>query len=336
MIEALGIVALPFLIAGAAMARSRCKKPTTHGSAGWGAPPRICTQPYQAGGFLLGEHRGRKVTLPRETAAQHGVIIGGSGVGKSRGFFLPNAAAARGTSLVCTDPKGELWRHTSGFHDEAVRFAPAEPERSACFNWIPLCREARTAELCARAIVESGNTQKTEQAWLDLEAAFLSALFSHAAYLPQPTPLTAYRLFTRQSQEDLIEELLNSPSEAAQEQAQIFQQTQERMRGSIVPVVAARLQFLRDEAVARFTSASVAAPDFSHLRERPIAVYWCLREQDIARLRPLTSVFFSLLLEQIAQDDTGASAGVNEGARAGAVPVVMLLLTSRKCCKLRV
>ncbi len=314
MIEALWILALPFLIAGAAVARSRWKKPTTHGSAGWGAPPRSCTQSYQAGSFLLGEHRGgKKVILPREAAAQHGVIIGGSGTGKSRGFFLPNAAAARGTSLVCTDPKGELWRHTSGFHDEAVRFAPAEPDRSACFNWIPLCREARTAELCARAIVESGNTQKTEQAWLDLEAAFLSALFSHAAYLPEPTPLTAYRLFTRQSQEDLIEELLNSPSEVAQEQAQIFQQTQEKMRGSIVPVVAARLQFLRDEAVARFTSASFAAPDFSHLRERAIAVYWCLREQDIARLRPLTSVFFSLLLEQIAQDG------------AGVVPVVMLL-----------
>lgn len=312
-LEALWIVQLPFLIVVAAVARQRWRRPTTHGSAGWGAPTRKYLQAYEPGGFFIGEHRGRAVHLPREIAAQHGVIIGGSGTGKSRGFFLPNAARARGTSLVCTDPKGELWRNTSGFHEEAVRFAPAEPERSSCFNWIPLCRQARIAELCARAVVESGNTQRTEQAWLDLEAAFLAALFAHAAHLPEATPLTAYRLFTRQSQEELIDELLDSPSEVAQEQAQIFQQTQERMRGSIVPVVAARLQFLRDEAVTRFTSGSLAAPDFSRLRERPIAVYWCLREQDIARLRPLTSVFFSLLLDQIAQEE------------AGAVPVTMLL-----------
>ncbi len=311
-IEALWICALPLLVLGAAIAGAKWRKPWTHGTAGWGRPDRRFTERHP-GGFIIGKWRGKPVTLPRLLSEQHGVIIGGSGTGKSRGFFLPNAANADGTSLVCTDPKGELWKYTSGFHKEAVRFAPSEPERSSCFNWIPLCNDARIAELCARAIVESGNTSRTEQAWLDLEAAFLAALFSHAATLPLPTPLTAYYLFTRQSQEDLIEQLLSSASPVAQEQARIFLQTQERMRGSIVPVVAARLQFLRDAAVARFTSASLFAPDFSHLRQRPIAVYWCLRESDIARLRPLTSVFFSLLLDQIGRADTGT------------VPVTMLL-----------
>ena len=153
--------------------------------------------------------------------------------------------------------------------------------------------------------MESGNTAHTEQAWLDLETSFLAGLFSHAATLSEPTPITAYRLFTRQPQEALLEQLLASSSPVAVEQAIIFQQTQERMRGSIVPVVAARLQFLRDPSVARFTSASLFAPDFGLLRRVPHAVYWCLREQDIARLRPLTSVFFSLLFEQIAEEEVG-------------------------------
>jgi type IV secretion system protein VirD4 len=310
--DALWICVLPFLALAAVLWGAKRRIPRTHGTAGWGKPDR-CFKEKHPGGFMIGEWRGKRVTLPRVLSEQHGVIIGGSGTGKSRGFFLPNAANADGTSLVCTDPKGELWRHTSGFHQEPVRFAPSEPDRSSCFNWIPLCRDARIAELCARAIVESGNTSRTEQAWLDLEAAYLSALFSHAATLPLPTPLTAYYLFTRQSQEDLIDQLLASSSSVAQEQAQIFLQTQERMRGSIVPVVAARLQFLRDAAVARFTSASLLAPDFSQLRQRPIAVYWCLRESDIARLRPLTSVFFSLLLDQIGRTE------------AGSIPVTMLL-----------
>ena len=263
----------------------------------------------------IGHYRGKAVTLTRQDTLQHGVILGGSGTGKSRGYFLPNAAALAGSSLVCIDPKGELWRHTSGFHKEALRFAPAEPSSSSGFNFVPLCREARIAELCARAIVESGNTGHTDQAWLDMEAAFLSGLLSHAATLPAPTLLTVYALFTRQPQEVLLDQLLQSQSQAAREQANIFQQTQERMRGSIVPVIAAKLQFLRDEAVARFTSASLAAPDFGRLREQPAALYWCLRESDIARLRPLTAVFFSLLLEQICgTTETSAS-----------VPVTMLL-----------
>lgn len=299
----------------------RPRKSTAHGSAGWTPPPRqLLTprfRPQEPGVFFLGEKGRYRITLPLEQMLKHGVVIGGSGTGKSRGFFLPNAASAHNTSLVCTDPKGELWRYTSGFHPEAVRFAPAEPGRSAPFNWIPLCKDPRRSELCARAVVESGNTERTEQCWLDLETSFLSALFSHASFLPAPTPLTAYQLFTHQPQKLLLQQLLASPSEAAREQAMIFQQTSERMRGSIVPVVAARLQFLRDPAVARTTSATLKAPDFGLLRRQPYAVYWCLQEQDIARLRPLTALFFTLLLDQIGHEE------IPEGESS--VPVLMLL-----------
>ena len=287
----------------------------THGSAAWGEPPAELLRAAQPGNVYIGQWDTQAVLLSREAAAQHGVILGGSGTGKSRGYFLPNAARAGAmrTSLICTDPKGELWQYTSGFHERATRFDPADPQRSACFNWVPLCKDARLSELCARAIIESGQTTHTDQAWLDLETAFLSALFSHAATTEAPTPLTAYKLFTCQPQPALIEQLLASPSRVAREQAQVFLQTQERMRGSIVPVVAARLQFLRDDSVMRFTSASTKPPDFSDLRKKPGAVYYCIREQDIARLRPLTSVFFSVLLEQLGSGEKGD------------VPVVLLL-----------
>lgn len=303
--------------------------PEHHGSAGWGPPLstwigrrsvlKSSKHPNDAqgpGAFCLGEWKGKPVGLPRVEALRHGIIVGGSGTGKSRGFFLPNSVMVAGKgSMISTDPKSELWRLTSGFHPKAVRFAPTDPEASTCFNWIPLCRDAATAELCARAIVESGNTAGTEQAWLDTEAAYLAGVFSHAATLPEPTPLTAYRLITGLSTDDLIELLFNSSSAAAREQALVFSQTQERMRGSIVPVVASLLQWLRDPKVARFTSASLDAPAFEQLRETPTALYWCLREADISRLRPLTSLFFSLMLERLARG----------GEDGEGLPVTMLL-----------
>ena len=279
------------------------------------------------GSVVLGPDGTRGViALPRSLGVQHGIIFGGSGTGKTRGYFLPNCAWSRSTSIVVTDPKSELWVYTSGFHERPVRYAPVEPEASDCFNWIPLCRDPRMAELTARAIMESGSRGEV-QFWIDAETAYLAAIFAHASTLPEPTPLTAYRLFTRQRPAALLEQLLNSPSEVAREQGIIFSQTDPKIRGSIVPAVAAKLQFMRDLKIARFTSASFDAPDFGSLRRQPTAVYWCMREQDISRLRPLTSLFFALMLEQIAGEEiaegspeTPITMMLDEFANVGTIP----------------
>jgi len=324
--------AIIFILGAATLIAAIIGRPErdAHGSAGWTQPEKDLLHSVRTstprGGFILSERNTIRTVLPKMEAMRHGVIVGGSGTGKSRGYFLPNAAYASGTSLVCTDPKSELWELTSGFHKKALRFAPTEPEASECFTWIPLCSDPRMAELCARAIVESGNTHNTEQAWIDTETAFLAGVFAHASTLSEPTPLSAYRLFARQSVESLIETLLASPSEAAREQGSVFAQTQERMRGSIVPVVAAKLQFLRDPVVARFTSASTEATTLGFIRRSPSAVYWCLKEHDITRLRPLTGLFFSLLLEQLAAETVPEEKSVptlmllDEFANIGTIP----------------
>ena len=278
------------------------------------------------GSLLLGRKGTRRIALPAPYTAQHGVIVGGSGTGKSYSFFLPNVAAASTLSCVVTDPKSELWAFTSGYARRATRYAPGDPDASACLNWIPLCRDARIAELCARAIVEAGAVERQEPPWPDLETAFLSALFSHAATLAVPTPLAAYDLFTRLEPQKLLDAFARSASSIAREQANIFQQTNERMRGSIVPVIASKLQCLRDPRIARFTSASLAPPDFGRLRALPEAIYWCVREQDMVRLRPLSSLFYTLLLEQLAAEGQTEAARLpvnvflDEFANIGVIP----------------
>ncbi len=84
---------------------------------------------------------------------------------------------------------------------------------------------------------------------------------------------------------------------------------------------------MRDGKVARFTSASFEPPDFGELRRQSVAVYWCLREQDIARLRPLTSLFFAVLLEQVTGQEVLAGVQsvhitmmLDEFANIGTIP----------------
>lgn len=271
-----------------------------------------------AGSFYLGQAKSGPVVLPRSMAVKGGVIVGGMGSGKTRGYSMPNAAWVRGTSLALFDPKDELFGKTSGFHKMARKYAPANPNASECFNWIMLCKEARMAELCARGLITPNTTPATEAYWVNGEVALLAALCAHTATLSEPTPLTAYRLLTRQTDAQLEEQLRNSSSEVAQEQALIFyQKTEPKHRNSFTTGVVNALQFMRDPEVARFTSAGVEPPDFGRMRREAMAVYYCVREQDIERLKSLTSLFFTILLEQIAGEE------IKEGEPS--VPITLIL-----------
>jgi type IV secretion system protein VirD4 len=86
------------------------------------------------------------------------------------------------------------------------------------------------------------------------------------------------------------------------------------MRGSVLPAVGAKLQFLSDPRVIKFSSSSLLSPDFFSLRKIPTALYWCLPERDIQRLRPLTSLFFTLLISELST-----------GKEKESIPVTLLL-----------
>jgi type IV secretion system protein VirD4 len=275
--------------------------PTSHGSARWAGHRDLkhagllasTGEPPEPGSLLLAPYSTREhVRLPPPGAQLHALIVGPSGSGKTRGFFMPNCAAARG-SFVVTDPKGELWRERSGYHERAWRYAPREPEASRGFNWIPLCRDPR---LCA-------------------------ALFAHAAHLRVPTPATAYRLLQR-APDALLAELAASPVESARAAAAQLAGLRDHVRAGIVLSVADKLAWLDDPAVQRFTSAEVIAPDFTQLQRRPSAVYWVLHEQDVALLQPLSALFFTLVIDQLCRSSgpVPVSLYFDEFANIGPVP----------------
>jgi type IV secretion system protein VirD4 len=281
----------------------------------------------EAGGFLLSRTKFLdfkkkeifSIELSRSETCQHVLILGPTGTGKSRCFFLPNLRYTRNQSFICTDPKGELFEHTSGFH-HSLRFAPREPERSESFNWIPLCKSAHITNLLARAIVVSKGESR-EPFWDDAEIAFLAALFGHAATFDAPTPAAMYDFLTAFNQEDLIEQLLNSESRVARQSIRLFQQASENVRGNTALGLGSKLSWLMDDEVRRFTSSSNAVWNFSQIRETPVGIYWILSETDVAVLKPLTSLFFTLILYSIKQrDGLPITLYLDELANVGKIP----------------
>jgi type IV secretion system protein VirD4 len=242
--------------------------------------------------------------LPSEESMKHILLTGPSGSGKSRGFFMPNCAYFEG-SMIITDPKSELWNHTSGFHKRSIRFAPRDPDASASFNWLPFCNDnANLSRLLARAVVTSSGSSTGDKFWEDTSVDLIAGLFAHSATFEIPTPAALYDFFTSQNPASLAEKLSESPSRIAAQLSASFINASENTRGSIIAGVSTNLSFLADDKVRRFTSASVKPVNLKSLRKKKTAVYWCLAENDVAQLRPLSSLFFSLVLHQV-KESTG-------------------------------
>jgi type IV secretory pathway TraG/TraD family ATPase VirD4 len=260
-----------------------------HGSAKWATAKDLVafiadgkTKPKQ-GALILGPapfNENKRVDLPKDLMLRHTMVLGPSGVGKGRGFFLWQLPSFDG-SFVYADPKGEGWRISSGYRKYSRRYAPREPDNSFCFNWIPLC--ATDGHVClslAKALILSsgGSTSAEAEFWIETGSYFLAAVFAHTSTFDCPTPAAAYDLVTTIKGENLTEVLLNSPNPIARQYATLFSAAEPKLRGNIMIGATAKLIWLADEKVRRFTSASVEPPDFGELRRKNVAVYWVLSE----------------------------------------------------------
>ena len=268
------------------------------------------TANHEAGTLLIGKYKEKSIArlthkffvLPRKLATRHTLIAAPSGAGKSRSLFLPNLSITQKVSFIATDPKSELFNLTSAAQLNPIRFAPSDPDRSHCFNWIPLCKDIRTAKRCAEAISTAQETGKGDPIWTNNEKSLLTAIFIHTAHSQTPTPTHAYEILTSGT-DTTFRELLNSPSPEARRAAKtIGSADAEKLRASAVIGLVGKLQWLDDPAIRRFTSSTIKPFDFRKLRHEPTQIYFCLKQSDVTELQPLIALFFNLAILQLIDE----------------------------------
>lgn len=301
------IVVLDVLLGGAALikapaAERRVAMEDVAGSAAFATrrEMRPLLSGLTPGGLLLGMHGRKSVSLPPERATHHTLVLGPIGSGKTRGFFWPNALAAIG-AFVCTDPKGELWRETSGLHRDARRYAPTDPDERWGFNWLRLCGDARMADLLAAAAIQRGRAVRRGEQYYELSAHNLTkALCMHLAVTPEPSANALYALLGTGAQ-GVHKALAESPSEQARAIYQIsLEGKRPAERADILSDVWNYLAWLGDEQVRAFCSVP-ETPDFVQAVDAGAGIYWCLPQADTERLETLSSIFFTVLLDQLAR-----------------------------------
>jgi type IV secretion system protein VirD4 len=283
-----------------------------HGTAGFAKPKEIkqLTARYEDGNIKVGKIRDIELTklvnLPRDIALKHTVIVGPTGSGKSRGFFLPNCFAAGRSSFVATDPKSELWAETAYNNIKPVRFAPSDPDNSIPCNFVAYCKEIDYAQNVAASIVSGsgGKAQGDSKFWADSEEELVTGLLLHVANSDVPTPVHLYNLLIS-GVESISETLKISPIPAARALVAGFMESDKKNKGGIVKGLSGKLQFLNNPAIRRFTSSGATPFNFGQLREKPIQVYWCLEQDEVASLETLSTIFFSIVVTQLLKQKTG-------------------------------
>ncbi len=285
-----------------------------HGTAGFASLNEIkelTEENLTAGDVKIGEVKDlgvltKLVRLPLELSLKHTAVVGPTGAGKSRGYFLPNCHDAGRSSFVATDPKSELWDETAYNNLNAVRFAPTDPNRSAAFNFVAYCKEVDFAENVAAAIVtgSGGNATGDSKFWSDAEEELMTGILLHIANSDAPTPTHLYNLLTSGIKR-IAETLKNSEIQAARALVASFMESDKKNKSGIIQGLSGKLRFLNNPAIRRFTSSKLKPFDFKRLREKPVQVYWCLEQDEVKKLETLSTIFFSIVVTQLLKQKSG-------------------------------
>ena len=172
-----------------------------HGSARWGTPADIAPfiNRHKTENILF--TRGQRLSLDTHKTQRNlnVLVLGSSGSGKSRYYIMPNLAQTN-TSVVVTDPKGELLEQTAGQlrnNGYAVRVLNlVNLDQSSTFNpfkyFNPIQAEVDCAVLTELLIVNTSGKKPANSSdfWERAERALLNALVGYAYFASEPGEAT--------------------------------------------------------------------------------------------------------------------------------------------------
>ena len=179
------------------------EKSTAYGSARWCSEEDLRAADYlvktvDSKRLLMGKSsNGEYIQIPERSTHAHAIVCGRTGVGKSRGFFIPQLIERTGSSMIVTEATpgpetGELYELTSGWRKNAGhniycfnlsdlsshRINPIDRVRQA-----PGTKKMQAAERLADLIILNGEREgsRIDPTWDRSEKLLLVPLILHAA-----------------------------------------------------------------------------------------------------------------------------------------------------------
>lgn len=261
-------------------------------------------------GLILGRIGNRAVCLPENTRMNKNVAVyGASGSMKSRAY-VRNAAfqcVARGESLICTDPKSELYEDLAVYLENngyTVKvFNLVSPENSDSWNCLMEIDGSETmAQIFADIIIQNTGTGKGDRFW---DTAELNLLKTLILYVEQSFPPESrnigqvYKLLTMSSDKELnaLFDLL-PVSHPAKVPYCIYKQASETVRSGVIIGLGSRLQIFQTKAIRQITSYDEI--DLTLPGQKKCAYFCIVSDQDHS-FDFLSSLFLSFVFIKLVR-----------------------------------
>lgn len=262
------------------------------------------------GGTILGKMDGKAVCVPRETRLNANMAIyGASGSMKTRAFCVNRIlqSAARGESLVITDPKSELYEKTSEYLRsqgyEVKVFNLVTPEASD--SWNCLCEiegEELMAQLFCDVIIKNTGSERGDHFWDSAEMNLLKALvlYVERGFKPEEKNIgEVYNLLTLCSENKLNNLFDEIPStHPAKAPYAIFKQASETVRSGVIIGLGSRLQVFQNQQIRNITAYDEI--DLELPGKKPCA-YFCITSDQDSTFDFLSSLFLSFVFIKLVR-----------------------------------
>ena len=260
--------------------------------------------------------------------SEHAALYARTGTGKSSSVVIPNCFAWRG-SLVVLDVKGEAFKATGGYRkhtlgQDVYLFDPAaENERTHRWNPLqPVQRDStsRFDQISRQAFMlfpdsSIGSSSNAEAFWIPSARGAFIAVATLLAETPGAdfTIANVLRMFARSDSRDVLARMIKQRrtsggrgySQIAIDGLSDYLGGSADQVGGIRKMTSTRLQAWFNPRIA----ASTATSDFDirQIRRRPMTIYVTVQPGNIARMRPVLSLFFDALVnlntDVVPEDD---------------------------------
>lgn len=261
-------------------------------------------------GQILGRLGNKAVCLPEETRMNRNVAVyGASGSMKSRAY-VRNAAfqcVARGESLICTDPKSELYEDLAVYLENkgyiVKVFNLVSPENSDSWNCLMEIDGSETmAQIFADVVIQNTGTGKGDRFWDNAELNLLKALILYVeqGYPPEAKNIgQVYKLLTMSSEKELnaLFDLL-PVSHPAKVPYCIYKQASETVRSGVIIGLGSRLQIFQSKIIRQITSYDEI--DLTLPGQKKCAYFCIVSDQDHS-FDFLSSLFLSFIFIKLVR-----------------------------------
>jgi len=261
-------------------------------------------------GTILGQINGKTVCVPEKSMMNRNLAVyGASGSKKTRAFCINMVfqCAARGESLIITDPKAEIFEKCSEYlRNEGYTvkvFNLVSPKNSDSWNCLAEIEgQELMAQLFCDVIIKNTGSENGDHFWNTSEQNLLKALvlYVEQEYEPEGKNIgEVYKLLTLCSEKEL-NELFDSlfVGHPAKTPYSIFKQASETVRSGIIIGLGSRLQVFQNKLIRLITSRDEIDME---LPGKQKCAYFCITSDQDSTFDFLSSLFISFMFIKLVR-----------------------------------